>query len=184
MSKIFISGSADVKGLGLLSARKLIADGHHVVLHARNAERAADARKACPEANEVLVADLSSTEETRGLAAELNRRGPWDCVIHNAGLYRGMDARKGKEGLPSLFAVNTLAPFILTCLVQPLPKRLIFVSSQLHSGGDASLKDLKHCGYGDSKLHNIMLAQYFSRRFKAQGVEVQSLDPGWVATKM
>lgn len=67
------------------------------------------------------------------------------------------DSSKTDEGLGKLFATNTLAPYMLTCLVQR-PKRLVFLSSQLHQGGDSSLRNLKSCGYGDSKLHNTMMA--------------------------
>jgi len=66
-------------------------------------------------------------------------------------------------------------------LVKP-PKRLCFLSSQLHQGGDSSLKNITSCGYGDSKLHNTMMAFAFARKFP--NVEVSSLDPGWVPTKM
>ena len=82
--KIFITGSAD--GLGSLAAQALVKKGHRVTLHARNAQRAQDAEKACPGADEALVADLSSLEETKQLANELNNRGPWDAIIHNAGV--------------------------------------------------------------------------------------------------
>lgn len=181
MARIFITGSSD--GLGSLTAKKLIQRGHQVVLHARNAKRADDANAACPGAEACLIADLTSTEETQKLAKEVNKLGPFDAVIHNAGLYRGVSGLKGKEGLPALFAVNTLAPYILTCLVRPPPKHLVFVSSGLHSGGDPSLRDLRNCGYGDSKLHNILLAFAFARKWEGK-VASNAMDPGWVPTKM
>lgn len=142
-------------------------------MHARNAQRAQDAEKACPGAEGSLVADLSDLDETKQLAKELNSKGPWDAIIHNAGVMRS----------GNIFATNTLAPYVLTCLVQPPPKRLIFLSSQLHQGGDASLKNLQDCGYGDSKLHNTMMAFAFARKW-GPAVRVTSLDPGWVPTKM
>ncbi|KAJ9664680.1 hypothetical protein H2198_000026 [Neophaeococcomyces mojaviensis] len=179
MAKIFITGSAD--GLGSRAAKVLVERGHQVTLHARNAQRAKDAQKACPGAENVLVADLSSTEETKQLAQELNKLGPWDSIIHNAGVMRVSSSTKGKEDLPVLFATNTLAPYMLTCLVKP-PKRLTFLSSQMHQGGDPSLRNLTSCGYSDSKLHNTMMAFAFAKKFP--NVEVSSLDPGWVQTKM
>ena len=124
MAKIFITGSAD--GLGQLTAKALIKQGHEVVLHARNAQRGRDAIKHNPEALSVLTGDLSDTEETKDLAAEVNRFGPFDVVIHNAGVYQV----SAKE----IFAVNTLAPYILTCLIQK-PKRLIYLSSGMHLHG-------------------------------------------------
>ncbi|ROV88125.1 hypothetical protein VMCG_10429 [Cytospora schulzeri] len=180
MARIFITGSSD--GLGSLTAQRLIKQGHSVVLHARNAQRAADAEKACPGSQAILVADLTSIDETRQLAAEVNKLGPFDCVMHNAGLYVGMEHVKGKSGLPSLFAVNTLSPYLLTCLMER-PKRLVYVSSGMHRGGTLRLDSLEGSGYGDSKLHDIMLAKAFARRF-GKGVESNAVDPGWVPTKM
>lgn len=182
MARIFITGSSD--GLGSLAAKALVKRGHSVTLHARNAQRAEDASAACPGASEVLVADLSSTEATKNLAKELNERGPWDAIIHNAGVMHIPSSSKGPEGLPTLFATNTLAPYILTCLVDPPAKHLSFLSSQLHNSGDASLKNLKGCGYSDSKLHNTMMAFAFARKMEKAGCLVNSIDPGWVKTKM
>jgi NAD(P)-dependent dehydrogenase (short-subunit alcohol dehydrogenase family) len=186
MARIFITGSSD--GIGSLAARKLISQGHTVVLHARSAQRAVDAAKLAPGAAAVLVADLTSLHEIHHLATEANRLGPFDAVIHNAGLYFGMERVMGKSGLPSLFSVNVLAPFMLTCLMDR-PKRLIYVSSGMHRSGRARLdskdaKDLKGCGYSDSKLYDVMLANLFARRFAKEGVACNSVDPGWVPTKM
>ncbi|KIW09978.1 hypothetical protein PV08_11754 [Exophiala spinifera] len=191
MARILITGSSD--GLGSLTARALVKRGHSVVLHARNEQRAQDARAACPEAETCLVADLCDISQTKQLARDANALGAFDAVIHNAGLYTG-PYRKTREGWPSVFAVNTLSPYILTCLIQPTPKRLVYVSSGLHNGGDASLKDLTwqqrggergfsdSQAYGDTKLHNVMLAAAFARRWP--DVQSSSLDPGWVPTKM
>ncbi|KAI5863571.1 NAD(P)-binding protein [Durotheca rogersii] len=184
MARIFITGSSD--GLGLRSAQALAKRGHDVYLHARNGQRAADARAACPAAKDVFVADLTSIEETKALAAQLNRAGPWDAVVHNAGIISSAARLRGKEGLPALFAVNTVAPYIVASLVtEPTPpKRHIFLSSSMHRGGDASLRDLRGSSYSDSKLHNILLAFWFARRLAPQGVLSNALDPGWVPTKM
>lgn len=171
MARIFITGSSD--GIGALTAKHLIAQGHQVVLHARNAQRAADAKAACPGSHACLLGDLSSVEETKRLAAEANEHGPFDAVIHNAALGRG----KGS----SLFTVNTLAPYILTCLMNK-PKRLVYISSALHRSGSPRLDDLEGSRYGDSKLHDIMLAKAFARRWK--DVESNAANPGWVPTKM
>lgn len=179
MARIFITGSSD--GLGSLTAQRLIKQGHSVVLHARNAQRAADAEAACPGSEAVLVADLTSIDETKKLAADADKLGPFDCVMHNAGLYTGMEHVKGKSGLPSLFTVNTLAPYLLTSLMER-PKRLVYVSSGLHSGGKPRLDSLEGSEYADSKVQVIMVAKAFARRFK--GVESNAVDPGWVPTKM
>src|SRR5690349_16403922 len=108
MSKIFITGSAD--GLGELCARVLVSEGHQVTLHARTAERGRDAMRDVPGATGVLTGDLSSIDKTKTLAHEADQLGPWDAIIHNAGVYR-TSAR-------DIFAVNTLAPYILTALIQ------------------------------------------------------------------
>lgn len=181
MARFFITGSSD--GLGLLTAKRLITQGHQVVLHARNADRARDASAACPGAAAVLVADLTSTDETKALAADADRLGPYDAVIHNAGVYLGMERVPGKSGLPTLFSVNTLAPYLLTCLMAR-PKRLVYVSSGMHAGGRPDLrgKELLASGYSDSKLHNVMFAKAFARRWPHVGC--YSADPGWVPTKM
>lgn len=189
MARIFITGSSD--GLGSIVANRLISRGHSVVLHARNAQRAADATAACPQAEAVVTGDLSSIAETKKLASDVNALGTMDVVIHNAGLFRG-PYRKTADGIASLAAVNTLAPYILTCLINR-PKRLVFVSSDMHQSGDGSLEDILwqqrgEAGYDDikayraSKVHNVMLAKAFGRRWP----EVYSnvLDPGWLPTKM
>jgi NAD(P)-dependent dehydrogenase (short-subunit alcohol dehydrogenase family) len=99
MARIFITGSSD--GLGSRTARALVKNGHRVVLHARNAQRANDAAAACPGAETVLIADLSSFEETKRLAEEVNKLGKFDCVVHNAGLYRG-NWDTNADGIPKL----------------------------------------------------------------------------------
>lgn len=180
MARIFITGSSD--GLGARAAKALIQRGHKVTLHARNAQRARDAQQACPGAESVLIADLSSTAETRKLADDLNASGAFDTIIHNAGVMHGVAGTKGPEGIPTLFAVNTLAAYTLTCLVAPAPRNLVFLSSQLHHGGEPRLGDLMASGYSDSKLQNTMMAFAFARKWPQ--VTVSSLDPGWVQTKM
>lgn len=175
MARIFITGSAD--GLGQLSARALIEQGHKIVLHARNTDRAHDAIKKNPLAESVVIADLSNIEETKNLADEVNKLGAFDAVIHNAGVYQ----TSSKE----IFAVNTLAPYILTCLVQK-PKRLIYMSSGMHLHGSAKLDKFKaginRITYSDSKLHVLMLCLAVARKWK--DVCANAVDPGWVPTKM
>ena len=94
-----------------------------------------------------------------------------------------------EDGLPHVFAVNTLAPYILTALIRK-PKRLVYLSSGLHQNGDASLKDLAweqrpwrgQQAYSDTKLHDVLLAFAMARRWP--DVLSNALEPGWVATKM
>lgn len=188
MARIFITGSSD--GIGQLAAKALADQGHRVTLHARNAERASQAKAAVPKAENVLIADLSSIQETKQLAADVNKAGPFDAVVLNAGVGYQMPETKTADGIATVFAVNSLAPYILTCLMDR-PKRLLYVSSGLHTGGDGSLKDLAWTSgrswngfqaYSDSKLHNVILAFAVARRWP--DVQCNAMDPGWVATKM
>ncbi len=175
MATIFITGSAD--GLGQLAAKALIAKGHKVVLHARNEKRGQEALDSLPGAESVVTADLASIDETKQLASKVNALGKFDAVIHNAGLY--------EASAEEIFAVNTLAPYLLTCLIQR-PKRLIYLSSGMHLQGRAKLENIKtnisRITYSDSKLHVVMFCMAVARKWPQ--VYANSLDPGWVPTKM
>lgn len=188
MARVFVTGSSD--GLGRMAAELLIEQGHRVVLHARNEKRGKEAMAAIPKAETVVLGDLSSIAQTRGVAEQVNKLGGFDAVIHNAGVgYREPRRIETEDGLPHVFAVNTLAPYILTALIQR-PKRLVYLSSGLHQSGDASLKDLAwkdrpwqgQQAYSDTKLHDVLLAFAMARRWP--GVLSNALEPGWVATKM
>jgi|SRR5579862_635706 len=188
MSRVFITGSSD--GLGRMASELLIEQGHSVVMHARNEKRGKDAMAAVPKAEAVVIGDLASIAQTRGVAEQVNKLGAFDAVIHNAGVgYREPCRIATEDGLPHVFAVNTLAPYILTALIQR-PKRLVYLSSGLHQSGDATLKDLAwkerpwqgQQAYSDTKLHDVLLAFAMARRWP--GVFSNALEPGWVATKM
>jgi NAD(P)-dependent dehydrogenase (short-subunit alcohol dehydrogenase family) len=138
----------------------------------------------------VVIGDLTSISQTRKVADQVNALGLFDAVIHNAGIgYREPRRIMTEDGLLHLFAVNTLAPYILTALIKK-PKRLVYLSSGLHRNGDASLKDLAwenrpwqgQQAYSDTKLHDVLLAFAIARRWP--GVLSNALEPGWVATKM
>lgn len=181
MARIFITGSAD--GLGQLAAIALIAQGHRVTLHARNEKRARETSAKVRDAEAVLVADLSGMEETKRLAAEVNGMGSWDAIIHNAGVYQVPAKAVSADGLPLILAVNTIAPYILTCLIHP-PQRLIYLTSGMHLQGDAGLRGLGNANatYSDSKLHDVILAKSVASHWP--GVLSNAVNPGWVPTKM
>jgi NAD(P)-dependent dehydrogenase (short-subunit alcohol dehydrogenase family) len=188
MARIFITGSSD--GLGQIAARALISQGHEVTLHARNAERAAQAQQAAPGSKDCLIADLSSASQTKALAEEANKKGRFDVVMHNAALGLQTSNAKNEDGIAKIFAVNSLAPYILTCLMNR-PKKLVYVSSELHANGDSSLNDVGWAtgrpysgmqAYCDTKLHNILLSNAVARRWTE--VESNSCTPGWVKTKL
>lgn len=188
MSRVFITGSAD--GLGQLAARQLIDEGHEVVLHARSAARGRDALEGAPGAADVLTGDLASIAQTRALADAANAEGRFDAVIHNAGLgYRDRERVETEDGLPRVFAVNVLAPFLLTAEMTR-PDRLIYLSSGMHRAGDPDVSDVQwrrrrwsgSQAYSDSKLYDTVLAFAVARRWP--DVLANAVDPGWVATKM
>ena len=139
MARVFITGSAD--GLGFMAGRLLLETGHRVVLHARNPVRADDTRRRLPASEAVVVGDLSSVAQTRRLADEVNRLGRFDAVIHNAAVGYQEPRIQTEDGLPHVFAVNVLSFYILTALVER-PKRLVYLSSGMHRGADASLQDV------------------------------------------
>jgi NAD(P)-dependent dehydrogenase (short-subunit alcohol dehydrogenase family) len=188
MARVFITGSAD--GLGQMAAELLVAAGHQVVLHARNQERADVARSKTPGAQTALIGDLSSIDETRALAEQVNRLGRFDAVIHNAGIgYREKRRVPTADGLPQVFAVNALAPYILTASMKK-PARLVYLSSGMHHGVHANLDDLEwnerswsgSSAYAESKLLDVILAFAVARLWP--DVLSNAVEPGWVATKM
>lgn len=188
MARIFVTGSAD--GLGLAAGRRLIDAGHEVVLHARSTARADDIRAAEPRAGTILVGDLAVLAEVRALAGQADLTGRFDAVIHNAGIgYTAQRRVETPDGLERHFAVNVLAPYLLTALMAR-PDRLVYLSSGMHEGGRADLDDPQWTSrrwsgsgaYSDSKLWDVVLARAVARRWP--DVRSNCVDPGWVATRM
>lgn len=159
----------------------LVSQGHTVVLHGRSRQRADEALSKVPGALAAIAGDLASIAETKSLASQVNELGTFDSVIHNAGVYGESHFSRTVDGLEEMFAVNSLAPYILTCLIER-PKRLVYTSSGLHQGGDGSLRDLASSSYADTKLQNVILAFAVARRWP--GVLSNAVDPGWAATKL
>jgi NAD(P)-dependent dehydrogenase (short-subunit alcohol dehydrogenase family) len=164
MSRILITGSSE--GLGLMAGRLLAEQGHEVVLHARNAERAEDARRGLPEAKAVVEGDVATLAGMRAVADGANRLGHFDAVIH-----------------------NVIAPYVLTALIER-PRRLVYLSSGMHHGVRPALDDLTWTkrpwagaqAYAESKLYDTLLAFAVARRWP--GVLSNALEPGWVPTRM
>src|SRR5262249_52248354 len=120
---------------------------------------------------------------------EVIKLGRFDAVIHNAGVgYREGRVETG-PGIPSVFAVNLLTPYILTALIER-PKRLVYLNSGMHRGVRLRMDDLLwtkrswsgSSAYAESKLCDVLLAFAVARRWK--DVKSNALEPGWVATKM
>jgi NAD(P)-dependent dehydrogenase (short-subunit alcohol dehydrogenase family) len=186
VARIFITGSST--GLGLLAARRLVGRGHQVTLHARGEDRTAELRAALPH-TPVVLGDLSSLEGMRRVARGVNDLGRHDAVIHNAAVYAQPDRVTTPDGLSLTFAVNVLAPYLLSALVER-PDRLVFVTSGMHSGGRFDLGDAQwrrrrwnwSAAYSDSKLYLTTLAFALARRWPP--VRSNAVDPGWVPTRM
>src|SRR5678815_2684468 len=160
--RVFITGSTD--GLGRDAARTLIDEGHQVVLHARSKQRASALADLVPRATGVAIGDLASAAETRALAEQVNKLGRMDAVIHNAGIYREPGRGTTPDGHAKVLAVNVLAPYMLTKLIER-PDRLVYLSSSMHRGGEGPLDDIDwqtrswdtHRAYSESKLYILSL---------------------------
>jgi NAD(P)-dependent dehydrogenase (short-subunit alcohol dehydrogenase family) len=170
MARIFVTGSVD--GLGRLTAETLLGDGHDVIVHARDARRLTAVQNLLDLGADGVVGDLADPEETRGLAAQVNRSGPVDVVIHNAGVFGGAQVMR----------VNVVAPYLLTALIGR-PRRLVYLTSGMESGGRPEVRRLIRGGsYSDSKLFVSTLAAAVARLWPQ--VSSNAVDPGWVPTRM
>jgi len=188
MSRVFITGSS--AGLGLMAGRLLAEQGHQVVLHARDMQRANDAKTALPAAAKVVIGDASRLKDLQRMAEQLNGMGRFDAVIHNVGIgYREPRRVLTEDGLPHVFATNVIAPFVLTALLTR-PARLVYLSSGMHHRVHANLLDLTwekrtwagSTAYAESKLYDVLLAFVIARRWP--DVFSNALEPGWVPTRM
>jgi NAD(P)-dependent dehydrogenase (short-subunit alcohol dehydrogenase family) len=139
MAIVFITGSAD--GLGRAAAQWLVDHGHQVMLHARSADRAATIAELSSRSPGIVIGDLRSAADTRSIADQVNAIGRMDAVIRNAGVYGERSRASTPEGHAGTLAVNALAPYMLTALIEG-PARLVYLSSGLHRGGEGSLVDL------------------------------------------
>ncbi|OWU68319.1 SDR family NAD(P)-dependent oxidoreductase [Phaeobacter sp. 22II1-1F12B] len=184
MARIFVTGSTT--GVGKNAAAALLGDGHEVILHARNAERAESLGTLAHKA-QVLTGDLGDLAEVRQLADALNAIGPMDAIIHNAGIIDDQRAET-PDGLLRVLMVNALAPYVLSLLADR-PARLIFTGSSMHRGHDGALDDMEwtrrrwsaSSAYGESKLLVTALSAGLARRLDAV---CYTVDPGWVPTRM
>ena len=174
-ARIFIAGSAD--GLGHAAAKTLLADGYQVVVHVRSQARLTAVQDLVDQGAVATIGDLSDFAQTRDLASQVNKIGQMDAVIHNAGVYSG----------PQVLPVNVVAPYLLTALMRR-PKRLIYLSSNMHTGGRTALSGMDWTGrtstgsYSDSKLFVTTISAAVARIWS--DVLSNSVDPGWVPTKM
>jgi NAD(P)-dependent dehydrogenase (short-subunit alcohol dehydrogenase family) len=186
MASVFVTGSVD--GIGRQTAQMLVAEGHRVILHARNEERARVGAAAVPGAADVAIGELASLSQTRDLAKSLAGER-FDAIVHNAGVGGSGRRETTVDGLERIFQINVLAPYVLTALM-PLPARLIYLTSGMASGGEIDLADLQreqrrwsgNGAYCDSKLCDLALALAVARRYPK--VVSTAVCPGWVRSRM
>ena len=184
-------------GIGKAAATALARMGAQIVLVGRDQGRteatAAEigANAAVPPKAE--IADLASMEQVRALAGRLGSLERIDVVVNNAGLVLG-ERRVTEDGFEHVFAVNHLAPFLLTNLLLPrltgsAPARVVTVTSDAHSAANLDLDDpnLEHGwdswrSYANSKLANILFTRELARRLDGTGVTANCAHPGVVRT--
>lgn len=185
-------------GIGLVTARELAQRGARVVLTGRNANKCAavvsEIRQSVPGADvEALVADLAVLEQVRGLAGQFRERhSRLDVLVNNAGVILP-ERQVTPDGLERTFAVNHLAYYLLTNLLEePLraaPARVVNVASAVHGQGKLDFDDLqmdrRYSGwrqYCNTKLMNLLFTFELDRLWRGRGVAVNALHPGWVDT--
>lgn len=184
-------------GIGLATAVGLAAMGANLAITGRNrprVERAAnEVRAAGNGAVDEFVADLSSQAEVRRMADEVLERLPRiDVLVNNAGGYWNT-RHVTTDGLERTFALNHLAPFLLTSLLvgrleESAPSRVVTVASGAHSTGRINFDDLQgergYSGfraYSQSKLANVLFTYELARRLPPV-VTANTLHPGVVRT--
>ena len=195
---VCITGSTD--GIGRSAALQLAKAGSSIILHGRSRKRLEEVKKeVAPFAGlanvSVVKADFSSLEEVVMMANTLLAGNDHiDVLINNAGVY--MERRElTVDGFETTFAVNYLAHFHLTLLLEPLllksNARIINVSSvdHLSAGFDVgNIQGERHYtgydAYAFSKLCNVMFTFEYAERLKETGVTANTLDPGVLATKL
>jgi NAD(P)-dependent dehydrogenase (short-subunit alcohol dehydrogenase family) len=185
--RIFITGSSD--GLGFLAGQLLADEGHSVVLHARNETRARELQARLPACEAVVIGDVSTLAAIKSVAAQANTHGRFDAVIHNVALGTSEDRVLTPDGVTQIFAVNVVTPYVLTALMSR-PRRLIYLSSDMHTAGDESLDDPQwesrrwngSQAYSDTKFYDLILSMFVARRWP--DVLVNAVTPGWVPTRM
>ena len=186
-------------GIGKATATALAAMGADVVVVGRNRERgeqaAAEIRAQTGGRVDLALSDLASQAEVRALAEGFRRRyDRLDVLVNNAGLVQSTRT-ESPDGIETTFAINHLAPFLLTNLLldvlkESAPSRIVTVSSEAERWGNVDFEDLqsrkKYRGfpvYGMTKLANIMFTYELAERLKGTGVTATCMHPGAVNTR-
>lgn len=195
---VLVTGATS--GIGKITARELARMGAKVVIGGRNPQKVSDTLEEIKQVSgnaelSGLVGDLSSLAEVRRLALEFQEKNDrLDVLVNNAGAYF-TKYFKSADGFEMTFALNHLAPFLLTNLLLDMlktsaPARVVSVSSGAHSGGKMDFDDLlyekrKYSGwqaYSQSKLANILFSNELASRLNGTQVTSNTLHPGFVAT--
>ena len=195
---VLVTGGTD--GIGKATAVQLVRLGARVIVHGRSARRlqdtAAEIHALTGSQVETIKADFSSLAEVRACGAEVITRFPRiDVLLHNAGIFM-KDRVITADGYETTFAVNHLAPFLLTHLLTGLlrnstPSRIVTVSSMTHVNSRCDFDNLqgekKYDGrdaYSLSKLANVLFTVDLAERLRDSGITATCLHPGVVATKL
>jgi len=196
MSLVLITGATD--GIGRAAALRLAAAGHDVILHGRNPEKLEAARQAvAAEATGSVaaeLADLADLQQVAGLAAKVGKDYPGlNVLVNNAGLLTD-HRQESTDGFELTFAVNYLAPFLLTnLLLETLqanaPARVVNVASSAMGGAELNFEDLQFesafegwQAYANSKLANVLFSNLLAEKLEGTGVVSNSCCPGLIDT--
>lgn len=196
---ILITGSTD--GIGKATALQLAGMGANVLLHGRDrkkgrAVQAEIAEETGSDRLELFIADLSSMQQVRSLAAEImESHDRLHVLINNAGTFQP-ERKLTEDGLEATFAVNCLAPFLLTHVLLGLlkvsaPSRIVNVASIAHLNGTLDPDNLQgnryydgFQAYANSKLAIILFTYALAERLQGTGVTANCLHPGVIRTKL
>ena len=195
---VLVTGATD--GIGKQTALELAQLGARVLAHGRSAERCRavveEIKQRTGNEADYLVADFASLQQVRAMAAEVKaKHDRLRVLVHNAGVLM-RERRLTGDGLETTFAVNHLAPFLLTHLLLDLlkasaPARIVVVSSGTHQSAKVDFGNLQgekrydgYAAYALSKLGNVLFAYELAERLAGTGVTVNCLHPGVIATKL
>ncbi len=198
---VLVTGATS--GIGEVTARELARQGAHVIILARNRQKAERSQQEIIATTgnrhvDIVLADLSVLQQVRDVAAQLHDKYPrLDVLVNNAGLMFGAEREVSADGYEMTLATNHLGPFLLTSLLLDLLQkspaaRIVNVASMAYRFSKPTLDDIQSersyspvWEYGTTKLWNIMFTQELAKRLRAHGitnVTTNALHPGAVAT--